>query len=285
MIHILASLSFCLLACAPAPEQQQKTPTPVATPSLPLRTSFTTNALWDDGLAEVATYSSTRTIYGASRHFEYTMVTVKEDFNREYDVKTDSYSRHDLFTVLKVNLFARIPTENYPYHFLTSMFLRREDVGRLHKLTTSSQEWCGNTFKNIGRSAGLLRYSWDSYWDGEGVGSTNLDTTALFEDQLFVTLRALDFREGLTHSFALYPSMITSRATLAQPRNASLSVTTDSLAITAVATWRVTVTQSEGPLLEFWFAKDFPHVLHRYVASDGRSMMLSSIRRAAYWQN
>ena len=33
----------------------------------------------------------------------------------------------DVFPVMKVNQFCRIPTDQYPYHFLTSLFFRREN--------------------------------------------------------------------------------------------------------------------------------------------------------------
>jgi hypothetical protein len=285
MSRLIFSLSFCLLACAPHKEQAQVF-SQSALPVLPL---FAANTLWDDGLAEVATYSSTRSIYGAPRNFDYVMVTVKEDFNREYNVKTDSYSRSDVFTVLKVNLFARIPTDNYPYHFLTSMFFPRSQVAVLHKLTNSSQEWCGNTFKHVRRGVDTLRYTWDSYWDGEGVGVANLDTTAVFEDQLFLTLRALDFRDGLTATFLQYPSMITSRAAIAQPQTCTLKVASETLSATSTfmetECWRVSIVANNGSTLDYWYAKQPPHVLYRYASSDGRTMTLSSLRRAAYWQH
>lgn len=256
--------------------------------SLPISLAFSSNSLWDDGLAEVATYSSVRPIYGAPRHYDLTMITVKEDFNRAYNVKTDDYDRTDLFTVLKVNLFTRIPTDNYPYHFLTSVFVPRDNIALVHKITSSSQEWCGTTFKHISRVGSGVNYSWDSYWDGEGVGRMTLDSSAYFEDQLFVTLRALQFREGLEASFTLYPSTMTSRARLLPSREATLRVVSDVIPDlqhgTNQSVWHVTVTQSEGPTLNYWYGKDFPHVLYRFASSDGRSMVLSNVQRVAYWQ-
>jgi hypothetical protein len=107
------------------------------------------NKYWDDGLAEVATYAAERTVYGKKRSFDYTLITVKEDFNEQFNVKTDNYDRKDLFPVMKVNAFCRIPTDNYPYHYLSSAFFKREDATQIYKITISSQEWCGNTFKSL----------------------------------------------------------------------------------------------------------------------------------------
>ena len=71
---------------------------------------------WEDGLAEVATYDAERTVYKKKRAFAYTLLTVKEEFNQQFNVKTDDYKRPDLFSVMKVNQFCQIQTEQYPYH-------------------------------------------------------------------------------------------------------------------------------------------------------------------------
>ncbi|MEQ8241348.1 MAG: hypothetical protein RIA69_19190, partial [Cyclobacteriaceae bacterium] len=67
--------------------------------------------LWDDGKAEVAKYSATRIVYGKQRTYDYTYILVKEVFNEEYQVKTDDYSRDDLFPVMKVNKFCSFETK------------------------------------------------------------------------------------------------------------------------------------------------------------------------------
>ena len=88
---------------------------------------------WEDGLAEVATYDAERVVYKKKRSFEYTLITVKEEFNQEFNVKTDDYERADLFPVMKVNQFCAIPADNYPYHYLTSLFFRRDQPVALYR--------------------------------------------------------------------------------------------------------------------------------------------------------
>ena len=102
---------------------------------------------WEQGTAEVAKYQAKRIIYQKPRDFEYTLILVKETFNKEFNVKTDDYQRDDLYDVMKVNKFARIPTDNYPYHYMTSVFFRRDQPATVHKLVNTSQEWCGTTAK------------------------------------------------------------------------------------------------------------------------------------------
>ena len=169
------------------------------------------SSYWDDGKAEVAIYSATRHIYKKERAYEATLITVAEEFNRQHNVKTDDYSRNDLFRVMKYHAFARIPTDNYPYHFSTSVFLRRENPLLLHKMTSSSQEWCGNTFKEFNHDGKSLTLQFSSYWDKEGSGSRELDHDAILEDQLGYTLRSLQFKNGLRFTAKVLSSQVSNK--------------------------------------------------------------------------
>ena len=240
---------------------------------------------WDDGLAEVAVYAAQRVVYNKLRQFDYTLITVKEDFNRAFDVKTDSYARKDLFPVLKVNAFARIPTENYPYHYLTSLFFRRENPVTLHKLTNSSQEWCGNTFKAITAAGGSFAYTYHSYWDGQGSGQRKLDKKILFEDQLPYTLRSLRFALDLTFQAPVYEFQQTSKAAPPQVNQATFTVTDDPDSTLAEEAWLVTVKFTATKQSQYWFAKNAPNILLRQKSYDGRTLELKNTRRYAYWQH
>ena len=227
--------------------------------------------LWDDGFAEVAIYDAQRVVYNKPRYFEYTLITVKEDFNRAFDVKTDDYKRKDLFPVIKVNEFARIPTDQYPYHYLTSLFFRRENPVTLHKLSGSSQEWCGNTFKAVSDAGSSFKYTYHSYWDGQGDGKRKLDKNTLFEDQLPYTLRSLAFAEGLTFQAPVYELQQTSKATEPQ--------------IYPTGAWLVTVQFTPEKQSRYWFAREYPNILLRQQSFDGRTLILKNVRRYAYWQH
>lgn len=241
------------------------------------------NAWWDDGLAEVATYAAERVIYDKVRTFDYTFITVKEDFNKAYNVKTDSYARNDLFPVMKVNQFCRIPTDNYPYHFMSSLFFRRQQPLYLHKLTSSSQEWCGQTFKAVTRAGNRYQFAYNSYWDGQGAGKMNLDKGILFEDQLPYTLRSVKFTEGLSFSAVVAGLLQNSKANEPEMYPASFRVRQEQVAGKPV--WRVTVALTPGKQNSYWFAAAYPHILLRQQTWDGRSLQLKTVKRYAYWQH
>jgi len=284
MKTLLILLLATTLGCT-AQESGRETAT-----SIPVDPSWANAKLWDDGQAEVARYDARRTVYGKTRSYERIMITVKEAFNAEYDVKTDTYDRQDLFTVMKVNLFARIMTDVYPYHYLTSIFYKRGEPGQVHKLTNSSQEWCGNTMKGFYRTDTGMVVRYDSYWDGEGAGQRTIEDGPVFEDQLFYTLRALQFADGLEFSVDVYPSVVSSKVGPLEPSSARFTVHNDVVDLTgtfskgsSLPCWRVDMKRDDGATASWWIGQDAPNLLLKFRHSDGRSMALTSAERDAYW--
>ena len=241
------------------------------------------NKYWEDGLAEVATYDAERTVYKKKRQFEYTLITVKEEFNQQFNVKTDDYKRDDLFPVMKVNAFCQIPADQYPYHYLTSLFFRRDQPVALYKMTSSSQEWCGNTYKAIADDGVNLKESYNSYWDQQGTGSRDLRRDVLLEDALPYTLRTLRFAQPPAFDVTVMDLQQTSKATPPVYYRAHLSTTEAPAAEAAVPAWRVAVQLAPDKQNVYWFAKAYPNILLRQTTWDGRTLRLKNQRRYAYW--
>lgn len=269
---------------APAAATTAPTPNAVLLKLAPhFNQAWAMNKWWEDGLAEVATYAAERVVYGKVRRFEYTMITVKEEFTPDYNVKADSLQRLDLFPVMKVNQFCRIETDQYPYHYLTSLFFRRDEPVALYKLTTSSQEWCGNTFKAITDEGLHYQQTYNSYWDGQGSGQRQLRRDVLFEDALPYTLRSLQFGRKPAFGAVIAALQQTNKATRPAYYTAQVRVADALAADTPEPTWRVTVDLAAGKQNVYWFAKNYPNLLLRQTTWDGRTLSLKSVRRYAYW--
>ncbi|UYZ64390.1 hypothetical protein [Hymenobacter weizhouensis] len=286
---LLVGLSLGLLACSSTPENPTAKAAPAGAgseltrPGGPFRQQWAMDALWEDGRAEVATYQAERVIYDEPRQFEYTLITVKEEFNQQHNVKTDDYQRKDLFPVMKVNQFCRIPTDNYPYHFLTSLFFRRDQPVQLHKLTTSSQEWCGTTFKAFTDEGLHYLETYNSYWDGQGAGQRQVRRDVLFEDALPYTLRSLQFDNKPRFAATIVELQQTSKAPAPTLYQARLRVEEAPAEEVPQAAWRVTVDLAPQKRNVYWFARRYPNVLLRQTTWDGRTLFLKSVRRYAYW--
>jgi hypothetical protein len=252
--------------------------------------SFGEHPMWDDGLAEVAVYKAKTQIYGKLWDHEMVLATVKEDLTTALYVKADPpYGKKELLPVLKQNIFTRIQTANYPYHYLVSVFVDRKSATRPVKMTVGSQEWCGNTFKELKfweRPASIVYHS---YFDGQGDGEAQFEFREgdMLREQLFLALRTIDFREGYTKSFRLLNSQMTNKYIAPAFTNAALSVEgTDKIETLGkeVACWNVTVTAGADEM-RYWFTKEFPHVLVKYADSRGQEMHLERIAREAYWDD
>ncbi len=251
--------------------------------------------VWDDGNAEVAEYRGEQVVYGEPRPHTYHLVTVKEDFNTEYYAKADwPYGQKPVLTVLKQNQVATIETPNYPYHYMTSVFFDRNDVGGAVKMTVSSQEWCGQTSKEFQLWHEVPIMRWSSYWDGEGTGERGLTehtASALFEEELPLVVRALNFEEGLTVQFLLEPNQTTNKAPAPRPTGASLTVSRPPHAFetaigpfTTSQAWIVTVETQDNRALRYVVEADPPNRLLQWSHSDGRTYELQDIRRWQYWR-
>ncbi|WP_026899166.1 hypothetical protein [Daejeonella oryzae] len=237
------------------------------------------SSYWDDGKAEVAHYDASREIYKKKRLFDYTFITVSEDFNKEFMVKTDDYSRKDLIRVMKINAFAEIQTDNYPYHFLSSIFVLRNDPLFLQKMTMGSQEWCGNSFKEFLNQANGFKLLYHSYWDGEGDGEKKIPANVLFEDQLIYTLRSLNFKNDLKFSARVLASQVSSKVGKLELYDADFRVSESD------SSWKVTVQLDREKRNVYEFKKEYPNILLKKTSWDKQDLVLKKTSRYAYWQN
>lgn len=248
------------------------------------------DARWEQGTAEVAKYQAQRIVYQKPRDFEYTLILVKETFNEEFNVKTDDYQRDDLYDVMKVNKFARIPTDNYPYHYMTSVFFRRDQPATVHKLVNTSQEWCGTTAKYFLNQGRNYAFGYNSYWDGQGVGETTVDGGIMFEDQLSYSLRALNFADGLNFTARVAESQVSSKATkptvyeakftVSQGADFSLDTEYD---LGNASVWKVSVQLDSDKTNEYWFSGEYPNVMLRQTTWDGQELQLKEVMMDDYW--
>lgn len=270
---LIGILIISIWGCQSAVEQSA-----VYTPSDFIDQDWAMDKLWEDGQAEVALYDAQMRIYGEPRHFEQAMITVKEEFNQVYNVKTDDYSRSDLFPVMKVNRFADIPTPNYPYHYLTSLFFKREKPEQLHKMTHTGQEWCGNTFKQFELTASGYAYDYNSYFDGYGDGKMEIaDNNFWWEDQLPYVLRALNFESGLSFEKEVLNSQINTKTYQPKLEIVRFEVSDmDSL-------WQVTARFAEG-VNTYHFKKEYPQVMVLQETKEGYNLRLKEVSRYKYWR-
>ncbi|HZI92951.1 MAG TPA: hypothetical protein VFE84_01805, partial [Patescibacteria group bacterium] len=259
---------------------------------LPIDRAWSGSRVWDDGLAEVAHYDSHRLVYAEDRTFETILITVKEDFDRARAVKADPpYEGRDLMTVLKLNIISRIDTQNYPYFYMASLFVRRDDPRQVVKLAASSQEWCGTTFRELVTWDGPPRLETHSYFDaqGDGKAAIELGDGVLLEEQLLLLARAADLRPGQEYRLRVYDSQIgnSTGPPALHPMVATLSG--EESLVTPAGTFmadRLEVrpappasgqgsarAASTISTMVFWIRKGGERALLKFTSTDGRSLI------------
>ncbi|MCC5876804.1 MAG: hypothetical protein JJU11_11345 [Candidatus Sumerlaeia bacterium] len=237
---------------------------------------------WDDQGAEVTTYEARTFHQGRERTHKVLLVTKAETLNREFYVPADwPHGDKPLLPVMSQHFMATIETPTLPHHRMSTCQVRRDDPADLVRMNTSVLGYPGMGTKDIRHFGGRSEVVYFSPHDGEGGGSWTLSHPAnsLYEEQLFLTLRSLPFREGLSARFRLYPPQLTSNAEKPMAGLALLEVSRED------GEWKVEVEVEDGRWLTFHIAADYPHHVARFVHSDGREMKLLHTERDAFWEN
>lgn len=259
-------------------------------PDLPadvFKKDWAQDPIWDDGQAEVSKYESQRIVYSKPRVFETTTVVVKEDFRKDEMVKAElPYDGKDTVTVLKLNIIQNIQTIAYAYYYMTSVFTLRQNPTYAVKMSVTSHEWCGNTYKQYNGYTSPKELLYHTYFEGHGGGVQELEGfDGLTEDQLFVTLRSLDFERYPSFKVKILPSIISNNARYPQVREFDFETFEGENVATQNETFKTykVVAKSDVETLTYWFERGYPNRLVMFESSDGRSLKLINSTRYNYW--
>lgn len=249
---------------------------------------FAQDAVWDDGLAEVARYDAVRTVYGEQQAYELVRVAVEESFDPRFGVRPADDARG--LPAFRTLASHATPTHRpYVYQQTVVVHLSRRDPRVVLGATMGSQEWNGVTYVELTRTAaGWLRRVAHSYFEGEGDRVDRLVGDAWLEDQLPFLVRALPLEAGARHEVKLLPSLLSNRAPREAAAPAVVTVGAPEELTVAAGTFRcapITVTREDGsPPLRYWVALEGARPLVRYEDSSGAGS-LRTLERTAYWED
>ena len=277
-------LTLLLLACQPKPADGA-TPAPA-----PLPAEFW--ATWGDGKAELASYDLAQPRYGALRKGTAVAIFVTEDFSYEARIKADpgAHPDGDIRKVMKLNLTRDFQTGIYPYHVMTSTFLRLEPGDGMAttdplKMTTSVQEWCGHVLDRWIPSPGKLSTHQETYFDsddahgnGNPPASLRIPGGTIYGDALPILVRELGgpwIPQGESRQFAYVPRQIDLRFSHTEPTVGSVTVTRTAEGFTAAI--------SGGETFTFLVDPAWPHHLRGWSSTSGESATLRAVDRLPYW--
>ena len=150
------------------------------------------NDYWYKGAAEITSYELEQARYGEIHQGYAALVFVTEPFSKRKHVKLDdpAQNKSDEVPILKLNTTKKFNTGIYPYSMMSSVFEPVDLAQYPHalKLTTSSQEWCGQTFLQLNNQSQTYEVDARSYFESEGDEHLSL-AKAWLEDELWTRLR------------------------------------------------------------------------------------------------
>lgn len=252
--------------------------------------TFYQSDYWQDGKAEVAQYEATRERYGKVRRFTMKWITVKEEFNPELLVKSDSSDSLGLIPVMKSHAVFTMPTDNYDYNFAASTFFRRDAPAALVKFTGTSHEWCGITSKHLDLKGDEPIFSYHSYFESEHDGVTKMSWPkgGVLESQLMGLVRAIPFdQESWSAPVNVLDRQVTSHMRPLKWREGTLKVRGEREVEDARGTshkvWHVVFVSQGKDVLSYDVSKAKGHVVIAHQGPDGATMRLREQVRWAYW--
>ncbi|MCB9851699.1 MAG: hypothetical protein H6819_01285 [Phycisphaerales bacterium] len=246
--------------------------------------------MWDDGLAELCYYDAVDEIYGVPRKYTRIMLANREWLNPVQMVKAESpdLAGSGSLPVFKTNIIEEIPTENYNYRFMVTIFLGRPEL-RLEKFAASSQEWCGTTFKRLVRRHDALRIDAFSYFENEADRNWSLapSSNVYPREALFLLAREVA-STGDSMDLQVLPRLRSSHASEPQLSSCILACESApriiSVPIGDVRVKKVTLSNAGGGWIASYdveAASPFRIVAHEHV--DGLHLSLRYSERRAYW--
>lgn len=244
--------------------------------------TFSELSLWDDGLSEMSYYDARDTLYGVHRKFTRVHLMNRQWMGRSTGVKCDPKDP-DGAAVFKFVITEQIPTENYNYRYLTTAFVTRPGLTPF-KITLSSQEWCGTTFKHLRWTDAGVKMQSFSYFGKEGDRQWDLSADNVPFESVFLLARAAGAC-GKGRALALLPSLRSNHAVEPEPSNVVLRVADETKPLRVRAgrfvCKRVSVT---GDGHDHWFDVEAepPYRLIAFSAG-GVEGKLISVERRAYW--
>ena len=170
-----------------------------------------------------------------------------------------------------MNQILHVPTGLYVYQQMHSNFWRA-DNGRLVKFSLTSNDSCGNTYKEARRGGEIFHYQWHTYWDGMADGRENvtLPPNGYFYDELPLRVRTIDFSKPTgDFEIQLAPSIISSKKDSSSGSRAKMHFESTDRAI------YVTVAH-DGGTDRFMLDRDFPYLLRTWKAADGSQLRLEA---------
>ncbi len=259
IVGIYLIITFAFINCSQSPTNQKERP------RTDISQSF--KDYWYAGKAEISSYTLTQNRYGEDREGKAVLIFVTEDFSIHKQVKLDNpeVDRKDNVSVLKLNFTKNFVTGIYPYSMMLSAFtpIDQSQISNTLKLTSSVQEWCGQTYTQANLKNNGYSIVGHSYFEKEGDETLYLKAVWL-EDELWNRIRLdpetlpvgeIEIIPGLFFSRLSHTGLDVEKAICSKEETAG------------VVTYSISYSEHQRSLA-IQFEKEFPHRIKGWVEKN-----------------
>ncbi|OIP52760.1 MAG: septum formation inhibitor Maf [Flavobacteriaceae bacterium CG2_30_34_30] len=274
ILHILLLLSaiFFVQSCTKSEEKNT-----ISNTEREISEDF--KSYWFSGTAEITSYTLEQERYGEMRDGSAVLIYVTEDFHGDTQVKANK--KNDLtIPVLKLNSTKNFLTGIYPYSIMTSTFIPIFEETHALKISTSIQEWCGQTYAQL-NNRNAFEITSHSYFDNEADQNFILEKTWLEEE--FWTLLRIDPTALPVGEISVIPSL-----EYAKLRHKNLKAELANATLTeeeSLINYTISYPKSDRSL-SIWFQKEAPYVIEKWEEKIGKFTTKATKRnqiQSAYW--
>jgi hypothetical protein len=221
---------------------------------------FASNTYWDSVKLESANYQAIQN----DKVYIWSFQTRKETFNDQYNVKTQNTSRPDLYAVLHTSIQRYNNNADTNYSATLATLCMNPLV--LHKMSVNTSHAWGITHKSYFNNKSVITLKYDSYLDKQGIGDKVFPKDVLFEDQLPICLRALNFSDTLNFDTKILESQLIDGIGQFTIYNANIRVSSTELSTLPV--FKVLVKLDAAKSNAYYFDKKFPHTLIQFEKNN-----------------
>jgi len=243
---------------------------------------------WNSGKAEITSFKLEQARYGELHSGYSVLVFVTEDFSKQKQVKLDrpGQAGNDKVRILKLNKIKKFDTGIYRYSIMDSVFTPVDitQYPNTLKLSSSSQEWCGNTFSQLNLRDGEYQVESFSYFESDGDRTFNLDNVFL-EDELWTRIR-IDPDSLPVGKIKIIPDAMASRLTHHElaVENAEASLGRNTEDPSSLRDYKIYYPEANRSML-VTFKKDFPYEIvsweETYKSGFGENARVLTTRATA----
>jgi len=247
----IALVPFFIANCSP--QHAQKLPPP----------SEQFAKYWLSGKAELNRYELTQARYGNLNRGEMVLIMVTEPFKSDTQVKSEITPGVGDELVLKAQSMRKFVTGIYDYTMTSTSFKPIAPMAKALKITSTSVEWCGQTFLQMNLAGAAYKVQSRSYFEAEADDDFRI-ANASSEDEIWQQIRIAPDQLP-TGIVTLIPSHVSSRL---RHKKIKAEVATASLVKSDAKHQQYRLVYAPGTpderSVEYVFETEFPHRIVTY---------------------